>query len=79
MIKLKTGYILLERIREEETGMLPSGVVYVDHRKWDNPLVKGVDMGGGINLYEESNAYQVMSDGVLYDVVSESDILGYER
>jgi len=77
MINPMNGYIVLQRITDQEQR-LPSGVIVVGQRISKNPLVKGIHADATIYLYEESDAKTAFSDGVLYDLVRESDITGTE-
>lgn len=76
MINPMNGYIVLQRVADQEQR-LPSGVV-LGHRASKNPLTKGIHADGTTYLYEESDAKTALSDGVLYDLVRESDIIGTE-
>ncbi len=71
------GYIVLQRVADQEQR-LPSGVVVVGYKASRNPLVKGISASGTVCLYEESDAKTALSDGVLYDLVWELDIVGTE-
>lgn len=77
MINPMNGYIVLQRVVQQEQR-LQSGIVVAAPKSSHNLLVKGIHADGAIYLYEESSAKVATSDGVLYDLVCESDIIGTE-
>lgn len=71
------GHVVLQRMTQQEQR-LPSGVIVAAPKQAQDLLLKGIHADGTIYLYEEVNAKTALSDGVLYDIVYESDIVGIE-